>query len=361
MCNFLGDYARINDENSLNLAICLVNQVHNTLGRHRDDDMRSGWISGLDEEQGPLHPTIGGLRTGKPLKERSRDEIMDDYLEWDSDGQYYHYLKKWIFALNRVSSVTGDQKYTLWAIELAGTAHAAFSYVPPSGGKKRMYWKMSIDLSYPLVFSMGMHDPPDGLITYNELQTMIRENQDTYTGPGLYQEFSDIGGICRGIIPATDDPLGIGGLMSDAFRLTRLVRKNNRQYEELLINVLNFALAGLYAFVKSGALHFPAGNRIPFREIGLSIGFKAIEAIHELLGEDSALFSGKTRIKHQIESFTKYAPLACEIENYWMTERNRNAATWVQHREINMVMPATSLDPGGLLGTGGGTEYAPSG
>jgi hypothetical protein len=55
-------------------------------------------------------------------------------------------------------------------MELAKTAHAGFTYVPASGGRKRMYWKMSIDLTYPLVPSMGQHDPLDGYITYHELQ-----------------------------------------------------------------------------------------------------------------------------------------------------------------------------------------------
>ncbi len=73
-------------------------------------------------------------------------------------------------ALNRVSRVTGDPTYNMWAMELAKTAHTAFTYVPSSGGQKRMYWKMSIDLSYPLVESMGHHDPLDGFITYNQLQ-----------------------------------------------------------------------------------------------------------------------------------------------------------------------------------------------
>ena len=33
-----------------------------------------------------------------------------------------------------------------------------------------MYWKMSIDLSRPLVNSMGHHDPLDALVTYMELR-----------------------------------------------------------------------------------------------------------------------------------------------------------------------------------------------
>ena len=46
-----------------------IDQVHRVLGQYRDDDVRSGWISGLDEEVGRCHPTAGGLRIGKPLKD----------------------------------------------------------------------------------------------------------------------------------------------------------------------------------------------------------------------------------------------------------------------------------------------------
>jgi hypothetical protein len=95
---------------------------------------------------------------------------VDERLEWDRDGQYYHYLTKWMHALNRAGRVTGASIYTAWAIELAKTAHAGFTYVPPTSSEKRMYWKMSIDLSYPVVRSMGHHDPLDGFITYTALQ-----------------------------------------------------------------------------------------------------------------------------------------------------------------------------------------------
>jgi hypothetical protein len=40
-----------------------------------------------------------------------------------------------------------------WARELAETAHRSFTCGPR--GKRRMVWKMSIDLSQPLVPSMG--------------------------------------------------------------------------------------------------------------------------------------------------------------------------------------------------------------
>ncbi|MCF8126715.1 MAG: hypothetical protein K9J51_10890 [Desulfotignum sp.] len=59
---------------------------------NREDDPRTGGISGLDEKKGKQHPTRGGLRIGKPLNERRSDEPFDQNLEWDRDGQYYHYL-----------------------------------------------------------------------------------------------------------------------------------------------------------------------------------------------------------------------------------------------------------------------------
>ncbi|HEX7504813.1 MAG TPA: hypothetical protein VF336_06065, partial [Syntrophales bacterium] len=139
VCNFLELYHQTGDENYRQLASHLVDQVHHVLGRHRDNDPRTGWISGLDEQNGEVHPTAGGLRIGKGMNERRPDDPYDERLEWDRDGQYYHYLTKWMHALNQVARATGDSAYTRWAIELAKSAHARFTYVPSFGDQKRMY------------------------------------------------------------------------------------------------------------------------------------------------------------------------------------------------------------------------------
>jgi hypothetical protein len=99
VCNFLELFRRTHDEEYLRYATVLIDEVHQVLGRYRDDDMRSGWISGRDKETARLHPTAGGLRIGKPLKEREAGEPIDERLEWDRDGQYFHYLTKWMHAL----------------------------------------------------------------------------------------------------------------------------------------------------------------------------------------------------------------------------------------------------------------------
>jgi hypothetical protein len=65
VCNFLGLYRQTNKEQSKQFALLLVDQVHATLDRHRRDDPRTGWISGMDEEEGRRHPTKGGSGSGK--------------------------------------------------------------------------------------------------------------------------------------------------------------------------------------------------------------------------------------------------------------------------------------------------------
>src|SRR5512143_3895093 len=156
VCTFLGLARTTGESRYTDLALRLVDQVHHVLGRHRADDRRTGWISGLDEAQGEAHPTAGGLRIGKPLPERALDEAIDERLEWERDGQYFHYLTRWMHALDQVTRSTGQLLFHRWACELAHAAHRAFTYTAPYGAK-RMYWKVSIDLSRPLVASMGQH------------------------------------------------------------------------------------------------------------------------------------------------------------------------------------------------------------
>ncbi len=349
VCNYLGLYQKTHDETCLELALRLVDQVHFVLGRHRDDDPRSGWISGLSDDEGKMHPTTGGLRIGKILPERKRNEPFSEQLEWERDGQYYHYLTKWMHALNRVSLVSGNPDYTTWAVELARSAHAGFTYNIPGGTRKRMYWKMSIDLSRPLVPSMGQHDPPDGLVTYNELQMTGRIFGQT-TQPFLVPEIAEMTAICQGINLATDDPLGTGGLLSDAARIAGLMNHKGPEYTGLLETLIGSALAGLDFFTRSGSLERPAEYRLAFRELGLSIGLSGVEKLEEWIGKNPGLPDRKSALHHQVQVLRSYVPLKEKIEQFWLEEKNRQAGTWTGHREINMVMLATSLEPSGFLG-----------
>ncbi len=349
VCNFLGLYQETGDEAFKGLALQLVDQVHRTLGRHRGDDSRTGWISGLDEEQGRKHPTRGGLRIGKPLQERGPTDPFDESLEWDRDGQYYHYLTKWMHALNRVSRVTGDIQYHTWAVELAKTAHAAFVYASRRGGSKKMYWKMSIDLSRSLVPSMGQHDPLDGFVTYSELQATGAKKDEELNETDLRAEILDMVPICQGRSWVTEDPLGIGGLLFDAFRVAQLMARGDLEQPDLLETLLESSLIGLESFVMENSLKLPAGYRLAFRELGLSIGLRAVEKIRGRIEQESTPLRNKESLRSRLEILARYAGLREIIEKFWLEGANREAGSYAAHHDINEVMLATSLSPDGFL------------
>jgi len=208
VCNFLGLARATGESRYLDLALRLVEQVHRTLGSHRADDARRGWISGLTAEEGARHPTRGGLRIGKKLPERAPSEPSDDALEWDRDGQYFHYLTKWMHALDQATRATGSAVFNTWARELAAAADDAFVYTTASGAR-RMHWKMSIDLRRPLVPSMGQHDPLDGFVTFAQLEATAAQLPQPTAGPSLRAAAGTLASMIdtRGL--ATADSLGL--------------------------------------------------------------------------------------------------------------------------------------------------------
>jgi len=351
VCNFLALFHQTGEESYKDKALQLVDQVHHVLGKHRSDDARSGWISGLSEAEGEAHPAICGLRIGKKNNERKENEGFDESLEWEQDGQYFHYLCKWMHALNLVTEATGDSKYNHWALELARTAYNKFTYAALTN-TKRMYWKMSIDLSYPLVSSMGQHDPLDGYITYLELRRTASKYPDM---PGELQVDTQISGLSQmtqAINWDTDDPLGIGGLLSDACILTELIIFDNMGYlSDILCKLLTHSLKGVAAFLRTDTLKYPAHYRLAFREFGLSIALHGVKKLQTLLSEHTVHFTNHTLLQSQLKDLEAYLPLCDLIEGFWLETENQMSSTWLDHLDINSVMLATSLDPDGYLST----------
>ena len=348
VCNFLGLYRQTGEQQYMQLALDLVHQVHQILGKHHQNSDRSGWISGLDDQQACLHPTQGGLRIGKKLDERQTSEPYDEQLEWDRDGQYYHYLTKWMYALNRVSQVTNNSIYNQWALELAKVAHTAFTYVSPDGSK-RMVWKMSIDLSDPLVDSMGYHDPLDGLITYLQLQATSKQFSETLNELSLNSEIEDMIKLCNGRSWTTQDSLGLGGLLSDAYRLAQLITKQHLNEDVRLELMLNDIDISLQAFVQQNQLNLPAEHRLAFRELGLAIGVQGIDRMQQLVKQNTGCFDNFSQISEDLMELAEYKPISDTINNFWLQSVHRNVNTWLDHADINNVMLATSLAPDGYL------------
>ena len=289
VCNFLGLYQLNEDKNFLDLAIKLVNEVHRILGQYNDDDKRSGWLGSKD------HPTINGLRIGKTMKERKPHEPFNSILEWERDGQYFHYLTKWMHALTQIYHVIKEEKYLTWAVDLAQASTAFIN-------DNRMYWKMSIDLSYPLVPSMGQHDPIDGYVTFKTLKV--------FTNANLEEIIQRLEKLMRQVNLITNDPLGIGGLLFDAYRLHQL--DNEPKIRNELIKA-----------AQKGLEYCHLTHDLAFRELGLAIGLYAAERMLVL---------------------EEYWSIRDEINNYWLAHRD-----WTEHTDINRVMLATSLAPDGFL------------
>jgi len=349
VCNFLELDRRTGNKTYRELALRLVDQVHHVLGRHRADDPREGWISGLGDTVGEHHPTKGGLRIGKALNERGPDEPFDERLEWDRDGQYFHYLTKWMHALARVGGVTGDPRYVRRARELAEIAVGRFSVGPPSGGPQRMVWKMSIDLSRPLVDSQGQHDPLDGLVTCLELRHAA-SGLGAPAGPDLDRQIADLAIMAESQPLATADPLGIGGLLTAAHTLAQLTVTGVAGYGGLVNTLLDEALPGLeYQSRDRDALSMPADYRLAFRELGLSIGLRAVKRTQELAAQHPGALDLVSSLGPRLERLMHYALSIDTIEGFWLEPANRSSRTWKEHEDINAVMLATSLAPEGYL------------
>ena len=349
VCNYLELFRQTGDVDDIQLALKLVDQVHFTLGRFHKDSKNSGWLSGLDEEQARLHPTIAGLRIGKQLNERQANEVYEDQLEWDRDGQYFHYLTKWMFALNRVSQVTGKSIYNQWALELARVAHAAFTYTPVSGGLKRMYWKMSIGLSHVQVPSMGQHDPLDGLITYQQLEATAKGFPEIAAGLSLKTEIEDMEEMCTGGSWVTEDPLGIGGLLTDAYRLVQLIETHYLHETTRLESLLHDIEISLQAFVSNNQLNLPAEYRLAFRELGLAIGLHTIGRMQKAIEQHPENFANTDQLKTRLSKLTRFFRINELIESFWLEPEHQSVDSWLEHADINNVMLATSMAPDGYL------------
>lgn len=329
----------------------LVDQVHRVLGRHREDDPRDGWISGSSESAGTEHPTAGGLRIGKPLPERGTHERRDPDLEWERDGQYYHYLTRWMHALARMAQVTGQARHLRWAVELGSAAHRGFVHRAIPGGPLRIYWKMSIDLSRPLVESQGAHDPLDGFTSLVTLRAAAANHTPEVDGGVLDEPIAELRELCRDRSWVSGDPLGIGGLLLDLHRLAALaVSGVLEDAPSWLESLAEDAIASLGPWSARRPLDAPAIRRVPFRELGLALGLEAV-------GDLAAARAGRTRLTGEPPSFAallgelaRYVSLGRQIERFWADPAHQRVSTWADHRDINAVMLAASLVPEGWLG-----------
>ena len=156
---------------------------------------------------------------------------------------------------------------------------------------------------------MGQHDPLDGFVTCTQLG--LTELARTYIS------MIDPDGL------VTHDPLGIGGLLFDAYRLDQI-----GGHGRLRDRVLEAAVIGVRAFAELPVLRSSASRRLAFRELGLAIGLAA-----------------------PIDDLEPYATIRETIEAFWWRPEHRSVGSWREHEDLNDVMLATCLCPAGFSRT----------
>ncbi|RMF96204.1 MAG: hypothetical protein D6727_08945 [Gammaproteobacteria bacterium] len=191
----------------------------------------------------------------------------------DRDGQYYHYLAMWLYALGRLGSVLAE--YRQRGIELVREIHSAF-VIPGTG----VIWKMREDLSGPYPgFGLGAMDAYDGYIAYR----LLDETE-------LAEEIAEL----RALIDAgyrelviTQD-LGLGMMLwlthfypdEDWARLQRT--RSLQVLEQLWINPPGY-------FCRQPGL---PDLKFAFTNYGISIGLQAVDAWPERVEKLERFFAG---------------------------------------------------------------------
>ena len=154
--------------------------------------------------------------------------------------------------------------------------------------------------------------------------------------------------MCRNRDWSTDDPLGLGGLLADAFRVGQLTLKGAIAVPEILEDIVSSARTGLESFFRENPLTLPAHYRLAFREFGLSIGLRAAGKLDRLMADNRSSFN-MISVADRSNDILRFSRYAQTIEDFWLVPANQRTDTWIEHRDINDVMLATSLAPEGFL------------
>ncbi|KAF2454401.1 hypothetical protein BDY21DRAFT_374019 [Lineolata rhizophorae] len=258
----------------LDLAARVVAAVHETLGRTRDGARRLGGASAAA-------PLAGGLRIGKEAGEGAA---------MDADGQYFHYLALWGFALNRVGAAMAGAgrgrdeaaRFNGLGVQLMGAVHEWF-FVGGSreAGRPRMVWKVAVEGGRVLVPSEGNLDPVDGYVVCRLLRAGARRWAGD-EGDVLGKEIGDFEAVMRrkGEQRVSEDPLDLGmGLWAAHWFEGR---------EEWATALVRRAKDKAVRLHRAGYFAQPLRARLAFRDFGAALGIGCVAGSDSGEGDEEA-------------------------------------------------------------------------
>ncbi len=308
VCNFLGLYRRTGDGSWRRVGLASGRSGPLTCwGVIAAMTNGSGWISGLSEEEGKRHPAIGGLRIGKKINERklcgtlrrpggmgSGRAVLSLFDEMDACPQ----LREPEHGRSDLQSM-GDRTGKKRPCRLC--LHPAIRF--------KTHVLENEHRSNPS--PGGLHGTARSAGWVDYLQPAPDNRTGTFpetADPGLVSEIADMEALCSGQNWVTDDPLGIGGLLGDAYRILQRITKGGFARTDLLTDLLESSLSGLDAFTRGHLLRLPADYRLAFRELGMSIGLHAVERMEEWLGSRSRPVPGKSSSPSADETAWAFSP-----------------------------------------------------
>jgi hypothetical protein len=106
---------------------------------------------------------------------------------------------------------------------------------------------------------------------------------------------------------------------------------------------------GTMTFLDSRSLNRAASHRLAFRELGLAIGLRALPIIGDAIKKKRRGFDARPELPKSVESLLKYEWVGDEILDFWLSQAQHPHGRWQEHQNINDVMLATALIPGGFL------------
>jgi hypothetical protein len=184
------------------------------------------------------------------------------------------------------------------------------------------------------------------------VQYGIAKIQTHPEGNALDQASEALFALCQDGDWTTDDPLGVGGLLFDACRLSQLIREGQLRELRLLEAVIKGCHQGLMLLLERGYLNWPIPHRLAFRELGLAIGLRALPIIADAGEKNWSTFESRPELPRTIDLLLPYESLSEDIVRAWLPHAQPQDEIWQAHQDINDVMLATALIPGMFLSVG---------
>ena len=189
----------------------------------------------------------------------------------DRDGQYFHYLAMWVYALDRLGRLRPE--YRQKAVDLVKQIHSAF-VIPGQG----IWWKMKEDLSGPYPgIGLGGLDPFQGYVTWRLLDP-----------EGLKNEIAEleviVDRIWRGMVVTQDLGVGMMLWMSHLAPAEDWARAH-RDHGLAVLNRMWIDPPGY--FCRQPEL---PGVRFAFTNYGVSVGLQAVDAWPDRVERLNAFF-----------------------------------------------------------------------